>query len=93
MKTTFALSAVFALFTAFGTASHAGLSEDDNGVLHCTGKSSCQSLKTACENGHATYNQTSPTTGTCTVGASAPLGLKAPTASPPPATLQLRTKR
>lgn len=88
MKTVFALSAVFVLFTAFSTASRAGLSEDDNGVLHCTGKSSCESLKTACQNGHATYESTSPTTGTCTVGSTAVLGLKARTSKP--ATMQLR---
>jgi hypothetical protein len=69
MKRILAYSAVLALFTAFGTVSHTGLSEDDNGVLHCTGASSCKSLKTACENGHADYDETSPTTGTCAVGA------------------------
>jgi len=91
MKRAFAFSAVLVLFAAFGTAGHAGLSEDDNGVLHCTGKSSCASLKTACENGHADYNQTSPTTGTCTVGSSATLGFKAPANQP--ATMQLRIQR
>ena len=77
MKRILTYTAVFALMAAFSTASQAGLSEDKNGVLHCTGASSCDSLKTACTNGHATYNQTSSTTGTCTVGAQAELGLKA----------------
>lgn len=77
MKKIITYTAVLALFAAFSTASHAGLSEDRNGVLHCTGASSCDSLKTACTNGHATYNSTSSTTGTCTVGAQSALGLKA----------------
>jgi hypothetical protein len=77
MKRISTYTTVFALLAVFSSASYAGLSEDKNGVLHCTGASSCDSLKTACTNGHATFNQTSPTTGTCTVGAQSALGLKA----------------
>ena len=77
MKRIFTYTAVLALLATFSTAGHAGLSEDKNGVLHCTGASSCDSLKIACTNGHATFNQTSPTTGTCTVGAQSALGLTA----------------
>ena len=77
MKRITTYTAVLALSAVFSTASFAGLSEDKNGVLHCTGASSCDSLKTACTNGHATYTPTSTTTGTCTVGAQSALGLKA----------------
>jgi len=90
MKRISTYTAILALFTVFSTASYAGLSEDKNGVLHCTGASSCDSLKTACTNGHATYNQTSSTTGTCTVGAQSALGLKAKIKQS--ATLQVRSQ-
>ena len=70
MKKRIAAGIALVLLTGIAISAHAGLSEDKNGVLHCSGKSSCNSLKAACENGKATYEPTGPTTGTCTVGSS-----------------------
>src|SRR5690606_14752733 len=70
MKTRIAAGVALLLLTGIAASANAGLSEDKNGVLHCSCQSSCNSLKTACENGKATYEQTGPTTGSCTVGSS-----------------------
>lgn len=70
MKSTITANIALVLLTGVAALGHAGVTEDRNGVLHCSGKSSCDSLKTACENGKADFDQTSPTAGTCTVGRS-----------------------
>ena len=70
------------LFVALAAPAEAGLKQTGRWTLECDGKgTSCQSLKTACTNGGATYEPLKGGGGKCTVGASAGASIKAKNAT------------